>query len=315
MRPLLLPSLLLCSLTACTSDVMLGQACAEGGCEPAEVEPKQWPALEEPEGPCAVQLPTSPHSVLPGDQLDRCQLFTLDALSAPRGGIFLTRAELLMTPASHHVDVRIAPQVPGLPDGEVSCAAIWEDDSIEWSPLLAAQGEWSHWVFTEAPFPITSRHRVLINHHYSNGRADTASSVGVKLNLHCTEEVPELVSESFAFEVRSSQQIGPGESLEVVGEGRFGQAVDIISLFRRTHLIEGFAVERMDAEGGASLIWAGTAAGDWRYEPEGPLELEPGAGLRFTCSYENPDFVPLSIGGGSSDACALLGIYQRPWLK
>jgi hypothetical protein len=309
-----LSALLSLGLSGCTSDVMLGRACGDDGCQLPAVEPlpKQWPTLDEPDDPCSMQLATSPHSVPPSDDLDRCQLFSLDAFSAPRGGVFLTGAELLMTPPSHHVEVRIAAEVPGYGNGEVPCSALL-DESIEWFPLLSARGEWDHWDFSAAPFPVTSQHRVVINHHYTNGGLIPANKVGVKLNLHCTDVPPERISESFSFEVRELHELGPGQSVDVVGEAFFEEAVGITSLFRRTHLIERFAVERLDADGGAWPIWAVTAAGPWTLEPPEPIMLEAGARLRFACSYENPDFAPVTIGGSSSDACALLGTFERPF--
>ena len=319
LRPLL--SLCALALAACSSDVMLGQACERPGCDVIEAavdaagEIHYWPELPEPDEPCSVQLATRRLPVPEGRQLDHCEVFSLAAFSAPQGGVYLTRAELLMTPASHHADIRIAADAGDLPLGEMPCNDIWSAD-IKWMSLMAARGERDGQVW-EAPLAITGQHRVMINHHYINTQTSEADDVGVLLNLHCTREAPDVVSQTFVFEDRSEHTVEPGTELWVESEARFDRAVHVTFLSRRTHLIEQFLVEAVDLAGDRQLIWAeGDANTPWKYTPPNPIELAPGDGFRFGCYYLNAgedlgDRV-LQIGGASSDACALLGIYQLP---
>ena len=217
-----------------------------------------------------------------------------------------------MTPHSHHVDVRLAKQLPGIADGEAACGEVWAQP-IALLPLLAGRDEGVAWSFRSAPMALSSDHRVVINHHYLNTRSTDATDVGVKLNIECVYDQPQTVSQSFVFTTRGEQHVGSGQEVTVLGEARLSRAVQVTLLYRRTRLIEAFSLERVDGSGRAQPLWeTHSNASDWKFEPPSPIAMGAGEGFRWSCTYVNLSDATLRVGGASSDACSLLGVYELP---
>jgi hypothetical protein len=300
---------LLVSLAAagCSGTRLIGSACPAEGCGPAHVPSgPAWPDLPAPTG-CGVQLATSP--VHTGGYLESCELFTLRGLGAAEQ-LYLSKLQVVMKPSSQ-VDVRLADAVPGFPDGEVSCSELFAQP-IVWVPLLIARGEADEWDFGNAPYPVTSEQRVLIDYQYADLGGDVQNAVGAKLNLECQREQPAVVSQSFTFQAPDANPrlVGPGLSATLTGDCGFSMQVVVSRLYRPTQHIARYRVSR---SGESGLLWETYASrSEWTFDLAAALILQPGEGFHWECLYENQGFASYTIGTGAADGCSLFGIYYLP---
>ncbi|MDH5671835.1 MAG: hypothetical protein OEZ06_06770 [Myxococcales bacterium] len=297
---------------ACSGSVTVGHACPPEGCDSAfaasVIDDPKWPDLPMPEQ-CGLQLPSTGERVEANGELDSCMIFSLHALGGGSAPVYLTRMQIVMTPFSHHVDVRMTADAVDLPDGPVPCDAAWSSPA-RWIPLMTARGEEDDWDLSAAPYVASSHYRVLVNHHYSNNSDRARDDVGFKLNLYCDRQLPNPVSQAFSFENRQQRLVQPGTAETLAGTCDFDRSVIITRLYRRTHRIVAY---RAGLVGEADWLWvSGDSTGKLSLDPDPPLTLTAGQGLRWECDYENTSDLAFQIGGGASDTCSLLGIYQLP---
>jgi hypothetical protein len=297
----------LLAAVSCSGTRLIGSACPAEGCGPSHLSSRPaWPDLPAPTG-CGVQLATAP--VHNGGYLESCELFTLHGLGAAEP-LYLSGLQVVMKPSSQ-VDVRLAAAVPGFADGEVPCSELLAQP-IVWVPLMIARGEADEWDFGNAPYPVTSEQRVLIDYQYADLGGAVQSAVGAKLNLKCQREQPAVVSQSFTFQApdASPRLVGPGLSATSTGDCAFSKPVVVSRLYRPTQHIARYRVSR---SGESSLLWETYASrSEWTIDLAAPLILQAGEGFHWECLYENQGFVSFTVGIGAADGCSLSGIYYLP---
>jgi hypothetical protein len=291
-------ALALLACTGCGDYRLIGQACPDGDCS---VDP---PPLSE----CGAQFELDRTQLAPEGDIDRCQLFTLDRLSAvgANGQVYLTRVEVTtMGFANHHLDIRIAPDIDEA-DGPIHCEELW-NRNVRWVPLMASQGEGDVWDLSAAPLLTAKSQRLLINHHAVNMSEDTID-LDVTLDLRCAASPPAVVSHAFEFTDRMPYDVeGNAPFVLATGPCAFSKPVDVLRLYRRTHLITAYTVWRF---GQAEPLWA--SGQDWMHAFEPPERFETGERLLWECEYFHTGDSPIRIGGESSDSCAVLGFYTLP---
>lgn len=284
------------AVAGCGETRLLGRSCADADCQSLSFSP--------PPG-CGVQLSLPRAEVMPGAELDRCELFTLDALAGweSGGAIYVTGAEAMMMPGGHHLDVRAAPAVDGFDDGPVDCMELWAR-RVAWVPLMATQGESDTWDFASAPLIASGYHRVLVDDHFVNTSPEPVE-LDVRLNLSCMTTRPASVSQAFEFSNREPAVVYPGQRREVGGSCAFQKPVVVSRLYTWTHLITSFSVRRMDSQ---QPLWQSSSM--WTVDFAAPLAFAADEGFHWDCVYDNSSDMPFTIGGTSPDACSLLGIYR-----
>jgi hypothetical protein len=300
-RTRLLLACCLCT-AACGEPRLIGRACPPGGCD--LIDPP-------PPGNCSVQLSTTPERVEPGKVLDRCELFTLDALPAifDQGKVYVTRTQVRLTPLRQHLEVRLAPAIDDFDAGPVSCEELYER-AVPWIPLLTTRDVDDVLDLSRAPLVAATSHWLLIIHNMVNS-SDEAVDVSVVLNVECAEVRPAVVSQAFEFSDRKSLEVKPGEQdAGVSNKCVFNEEVLVSRLYRRTHLISGFRVWNLDDPGNRELVWS--SGDDWTLDLDPPRPVASGDGFEWECTYANTGALPFVVDGDSPDACALLGFYQLP---
>jgi hypothetical protein len=285
---------------ACGEPQLIGLACPPGGC----------PASEPPLRDCGAEFRTERVPLPPGEILNRCELFTLDALApvGENGHVYLTGASVMLEPPAQHVDVRLAPAIDEFDDGPVSCERLFAR-AVAWIPLLTAAQHGNYVDLSHAPLVAASSHRVLINQDMVN-KGEDAIDVSVVLDVACAATRPAAVSQSFQFSDSEGRLVQTGERFEVSANCVFDKDVLVWRLYRRTHLISAFSVETLGGPGGGGeLVWS--SGPEWTLHLEPPRAVARGEGFSWQCTYDNAG-PPFEVGGDSPDACALLGFYQLP---
>jgi hypothetical protein len=291
------------ALSACGDVRVLGRNCLDGDCERGSIGPP-------PPTGCGAQLQARVVTVPAGEMLERCELFTLDALpgSGEHDPIYLTRAEVFTSPLGQHLDVRLAPQIAGFDDGDVACAELWTR-AVSWIPLLTTQGGGGSADLSRAPLVASPSHRLLINQYAANA-GDRAAEVSVTLNLACADAPPATVSQAFEFTDREQRDVLPGQRATVTGTCVFDKDVLVSRLYRRTLWITDFSVYRLRGAEPDELVWSSGA--EWTLDLEPALPVAAADGFRWQCGYDNATDLPFAIGGDSPDACTLFGFYRLP---
>ena len=275
----------------CEAKLLIGRNCPAGDCDHA---PPRDPAAT-----CGVELVVPPAVAVPNDELNRCQLFTLDGLQNAAGSdrTYITKAAATVTPYGNEIDVRIAPEGLDLADGPVDCDTV-RDLPVKWVPLI--HGESQEWK-VGPPLTASRAQRLLITERFANSSADPIT-VGVTLQLECKATKPALASETFEFVNADAQVVGPAEQLTISGMCKFTREVLVWRLFRPTQRITAFRVRQNDE---MPPIWDDIT--QWSKDIAPPLYLAEGEGFTWSCGYQNLGDTSFTIGG---DACALMGIYQ-----
>jgi hypothetical protein len=124
--------------------------------------------------------------------------------------------------------------------------------------------------------------------------------------------VPSRVSQAFEFSDRAPHVVSPGSRQVAGGRCPFEKEVLVSRLYRWTHLITSYSVWQQLKES-EPLLWQSDS--HWVLDFPPPfLHFSAGEGFRWECVYDNTGSntgdQAFQIGGTSSDACSLLGIYQ-----
>jgi hypothetical protein len=287
---------------ACGEQQLIGIACPPDGC----------PATKLPPGDCGAQFRTKPARVPANAILNRCELFTLEALepAGDKGQVYLTSARVTPEPFDQHVEVRLAPVIEDFEDGVVECTELYAR-AVDWIPLLTTTQHGNPVQdLSRAPLVARRSHRLLIIQDTVN-KSDEAIDVSVVLDVACAATPPAAVSQAFEFSDRERLTVPRGAPLPVEGNCVFDKEVLVWNLYRRTHLISGFRVVSLGgADGGGELVW--DSGPEWTLVLDPPRTVPPRQGFSWTCTYYNEGPLPVEIGGDSPDACALLGFYQLP---
>jgi hypothetical protein len=286
---------LLLASAACGDVHVIGRECPAAGCTVTVA------TLPD----CGVRLSMPIVEVAAGGEIDRCQLFTLDGLTGagPADHVYVSSAAPNPQPAAgHHLEVRIAPNVPDFVDGPVDCMQLWSR-AIAWVPLMATQ-ENDPWGFADAPLVTARNHRLLIDDHFTN-QAPQPVAIDVTLDIRCTPKVPSHVSQAFEFSDRKPQLVVPGDMKTAGSICPFEKEVMVSRFYRWTHLTTSYSVWLQKE---AEPFWHSSSA--WILNLSPPLHFMAGDDVRWQCEYDNVGDKSFEIGGNSPDSCSLLGIYQ-----
>lgn len=280
----------------CEAKLLIGRNCAAGECDPAPPG--------DTAGTCGAELVLPPVVAVANEPFNRCRLFTLDGLHDAAGSdhAFISKAVATMMPYGHEIEVRVASEVPGVPDGPVDCSAIL-DQPVRWLPLLASSDGSESWGFEGEPLRVTRAQRILIVERFANSSASPIM-VAATLRLECASSVPEQPSQTFEFVNADPHVVGPAEQLTVSGSCNFDRKVTVWRLYRPTQRISAFAAYR-DHE--KEPLWNNA---DWSFNVSPSLLREDGDSLQWSCEYQNLGDTNFEIGGDSGYSCALMGIYQ-----
>jgi hypothetical protein len=283
-------------LLGCSAKREIGRNCPAGDCSVS--------VLDAAATACGADFVLPATDAVADEELHRCQLFTLNGLQSASGDrVYITKAMATMTPYSHEIDVRIAPEIADVADGPVECETLL-NRPLRWLPLIESQEGSEDWEFTSAPLIAARSQRLLVAERFVNPSAGPIA-VGVALRIECANTSPARPSQVFEFTDGSSHVVGPAEQVTISGSCSFDRGVALWRLYRPPDLITSFSAWR-----GAPRrpLWHGSA--QWSIDLAPSLQLSRGEGLEWECVYENRSDVPFEIGGDSGYVCGLMGIYQ-----
>lgn len=267
-------------------------------------------AIELVEPADGVQLTTAGALVEPGDDARLCEVVTLPG--TPSDSYAVDRIELAMAAQGRELAVMVAE--PGsetaaimASDAPVPCLRAGEVYGEQLRRVASTQHG-----YHDQRFPVgvgqvfRGGDRLALEYHYVNETPEPLLA-GAKVNLHFTRHEDLARQAQVATFENLTIYTPPDGHSSHLGECLVSEPVTAFELGRRTrHWGTDFRVWIRGGRRDGELIWHSGDYRDTQLELAAPLNLRPGEGLRFECSYNNSSDEDLAAGSGARDeVCAL----------
>jgi hypothetical protein len=252
-------------------------------------------------------------TIEPGEDVEYCEVVELPG--GPDDVYFVNRFESQMTRGSHHLIVEaIEPGSPteqaAMPGDRVECItsrAFGED-------LGAVTGSQAAYKDETYPEGVGRRYvggqRLVFDYHYFNtGSEPLAAAAAVNFHTVGAERV-QTIARNFGF-YNFGIDTPPGQKASFTSQCAFDREVTIYKLTRHTHQWgRDFTVWRAGGAHDGELVFTSDHYEKTDFVLPEQLQLGPGEGFRFECSYHNTESYPLTFGVEATDEmCILFGVW------
>jgi hypothetical protein len=292
------------------------------GCSSKETGPSPGPtSLLEPPLPGAGVQYRMVSTLMPGQEIERCQLFV-----APPEGLYIHGDDVRFTAGSHHVVLFKTPydeiptqtlngasidgtKVHDCPDG---AGAEWEIRGI----VAGSQSSTGDTILGTLPEGVAVRVDpgtvLVMNTHYLNASPEPIET-DARINLYTIPKEAVKEEASVIFHYNTFIHVPAGGAASARMRCPIEQDITIPRLQSHMHRRGvGFAAHLVHgADGQAEEIYSTT---HWEQVPAGvfspPLQVKAGDALDFRCDYENPEAHDVTQGTTTNDEmCVLIAPY------